>query len=140
MCKEPQRQNVGNSYRARPRGGDRAQEFALTKLRVAVRRPRREATIVPLRLRPIRLGFVPSPGSAPKRKSCTTIGCRVTRRLSGAAAQSRDLCAREEHLHTCYLVEVGGVPGALRPVRTPLQVCVGGLGASLPSHPGDKPL
>lgn len=47
----------------------------LTKLRVAVRRPRSGATTVPLRLRPIRLGLAPSPGSAPKRQSCNAIGC-----------------------------------------------------------------
>lgn len=40
----------------------------------------------------------------------------------------------------CCLVEVGGGAGAVRPVRTPLHVCVGGLGASLPSHPGYEPL
>lgn len=128
------------SYRARPQGGSRAQAATLTKLRVAVRRPRRDATMVPLRLRPIRLGFVPSAGSTPKRRSCNAIGCRVTRRVSGAGAQGRDLRAREEHLRMCNLVEVGGVPGAVRPICAPLHVCVGGLGASLPPHPGYQPL
>ena len=40
----------------------------------------------------------------------------------------------------CYLVEVGGGAGAVRPVHTPLHVCVGGLGATLSSHPGYEPL
>lgn len=45
-----------------------------------------------------------------------------------------------ERLRRQYLVEVGGGAGAVRPVHTPLHVCVGGLGASLPSHPGYEPL
>lgn len=44
--------------------------------------------------------------------------------------------ACEGHQPVCHLFEVGGVTGAVCPVRTPLHVCVGGLGASLPSHPG----
>ncbi|KAF3853782.1 hypothetical protein F7725_014470 [Dissostichus mawsoni] len=60
----------------REEGGSRAQEVTLTKLRVAVRRPRREVTTVPLRLRPIRLRFSPSSGPAPKCRSRNVIGCK----------------------------------------------------------------
>lgn len=59
-----------------PQGGGRAQRVPLTKLRVAVRRLRREATTVPLRLRPIRLMLSPSAGSAaPRCTSRNSIGC-----------------------------------------------------------------
>lgn len=39
-----------------------------------------------------------------------------------------------------YFVEVGGGAGAVCPIHTPLHVCIGGLGASLPSHSGYEPL
>lgn len=99
-------------------------EVLLTKLRLAGKP--RDATTVPLRLRPIRLGVAASPGSTPKCKSCNAIGCQ-------GPSQERKTC-------TWYLAEVGGVPGAPSPVCTPLQVCVGGLGAGLPPHPGYQPL
>lgn len=123
------------SLKARPQGGSRAQEVTLTKLRVAVRRLRRDATTVPLRLRSIRLRFSPSSGSTPKRTSRNTIGWRGRKCLSEGGEKSDDLWTCEGILPTCYLVEVGGGAGAVRPVHTPLHVCVGGLGASLPSHP-----
>lgn len=50
-------------------------KLPLTRLRVAVKRLRREVTTVPLRLRPICLRFSPSSGSAPKRRSRNIIGC-----------------------------------------------------------------
>lgn len=59
---------------AQPERGSRAQEVTLTKLRVAVRRLPRDATTVPLRLRPIRLVFFPSSGCTPKRKSRNASG------------------------------------------------------------------
>lgn len=46
----------------------------------------------------------------------------------------------KKSLSRCCLVEVGGGAGAVHPVHTPLHVCVGGLGARLPSHPGYQPL
>lgn len=119
----------------------------LTKLRVAVRRLRREVTIVPLRLRPIRRWFSSSSGPTPRRGSRNIIGCRDRKgplsRLNTEPAD--ELC---EHVQVMLLksisrrclVEVGGGIGAVRPVRTPLHICAGGLGAHLPPHPGYQPL
>lgn len=45
-----------------------------------------------------------------------------------------------ERWRGCYLVEVGGGAGAVRPIHTPLHLCVWGLRASLSSHPGYEPL
>lgn len=47
--------------------GEALTSACLTKLRVAVKRWRREFITVPLRLRPILLRFSPSLGSAPER-------------------------------------------------------------------------
>lgn len=131
------------SLKAQPEGGSRAQEATLTKLRVAVRRLRREATTVPLRLRPIRLRFSPSSGSTPKRTSRNSIGCRGRKCLSDAGTKKSQwwpVNMWRGILPACYLVEAGGGAGAVRPVHTPLHVRVGGLGASLSSHPWYEPL
>lgn len=63
-----------------PLGGGRAEQIPLTKLRVAVKRLRREATTVPLRLRPIRPTLSSSAGSAPRRTSRNSIGCQERQR------------------------------------------------------------
>lgn len=90
------------SLKARPQGGSRAQEVTLTKLRVAVRRLRREATTVPLRLRSIRLRFSPSSGSTPKRTSRNTIGCRGRKCLSEGGEKSDDLWGDSAYMLPCW--------------------------------------